>query len=209
MYSPSFGLAIKCVVAPSTSITTRGGGISIISLHYIYQCNVCFSMYFIYSVCLCKCLVSAALSPLHSLHPSSPTLANHFYLVYSQPRAPNPSLSLSRISTEGGLTLLEPHSHMWGQNILIISSLSPKRDWGPERVNPFSPVKMNQPYFLSGISPNRGCSSNRRTPFLLPAHRLQVKNPCTRSGSLFSFCFSVGSSGQCVIILTTRPFLLL
>ena len=33
------------------------------------------------------------------------------------------------------LTLLEPHSHIWGQNTLIISSLSPKRDWGPKRVN--------------------------------------------------------------------------
>ena len=33
------------------------------------------------------------------------------------------------------LTLLEPHSHMWGQTSLIISSLSPKRDWGPKRVN--------------------------------------------------------------------------
>ena len=31
--------------------------------------------------------------------------------------------------------LLEPHSHMWGQNTLIISSLSPKRHWGPKRVN--------------------------------------------------------------------------
>ena len=33
------------------------------------------------------------------------------------------------------LTLLEPHSHMWGQNALICS-LSPKRDWGPKRVKP-------------------------------------------------------------------------
>ena len=32
------------------------------------------------------------------------------------------------------LTLLEPHSHVWGQNPLIMSSLSPKRDWGPKRV---------------------------------------------------------------------------
>ena len=30
------------------------------------------------------------------------------------------------------LSLLEPHSHMWVQNTLIISSLSPKRDWGPK-----------------------------------------------------------------------------
>ena len=30
------------------------------------------------------------------------------------------------------LTSLEPHSHIWGQNALIISSLSPKRDWGPK-----------------------------------------------------------------------------
>ena len=35
------------------------------------------------------------------------------------------------------LTLLEPHSHMWGQDALIISSLSPKRDWGPKRVNTY------------------------------------------------------------------------
>ena len=35
------------------------------------------------------------------------------------------------------LTLLDPHSHMWGQNTLIISSLSPERDWGPKRVKPF------------------------------------------------------------------------
>ena len=33
------------------------------------------------------------------------------------------------------LTPLAPHSHMWGQFTLIISSLSPKRDWGPKRVN--------------------------------------------------------------------------
>ena len=32
------------------------------------------------------------------------------------------------------LTLLEPHSHIWGQFTLNISSLSPKRDWGPKRV---------------------------------------------------------------------------
>ena len=35
-----------------------------------------------------------------------------------------------------GLTPLAPHSHMWGQSTLSISSLSPKRDWGPKRVNP-------------------------------------------------------------------------
>ena len=29
---------------------------------------------------------------------------------------------------------LEPHSHKWGQITLNISSLSPKRDWGPKRV---------------------------------------------------------------------------
>ena len=32
------------------------------------------------------------------------------------------------------LTPLAPHSHMWGQSTLIISSLSQKRDWGPKRV---------------------------------------------------------------------------
>ena len=32
------------------------------------------------------------------------------------------------------LTLLEPHSHMWGHFSLNIGSLSPKRDWGPKRV---------------------------------------------------------------------------
>ena len=37
-------------------------------------------------------------------------------------------------SDDIGITLLEPHSHMWGQNTLIISSLSPKRDCGPKRV---------------------------------------------------------------------------
>ena len=37
-------------------------------------------------------------------------------------------------SPRHALTLLEPHSHIWGQNTLIISSLSPKRDWGPKRV---------------------------------------------------------------------------
>ena len=29
----------------------------------------------------------------------------------------------------------EPHYHLWGQNTLIISSLSPKRHWGPKRDN--------------------------------------------------------------------------
>ena len=38
-------------------------------------------------------------------------------------------------STAKILTLLEPHSHMWGQSTLIIRNLSPKRDWGPKRVN--------------------------------------------------------------------------
>ena len=33
------------------------------------------------------------------------------------------------------LTPLAPYSHMWGQHTLIISSLSPKRNWGPKRVN--------------------------------------------------------------------------
>ena len=33
------------------------------------------------------------------------------------------------------LTLVEPHSHMWGRSTLIISGLSPKRDWGPKRFN--------------------------------------------------------------------------
>ena len=33
------------------------------------------------------------------------------------------------------LTLLAPHSHMWGQITLTVSSLSPKREWGPKRVN--------------------------------------------------------------------------
>ena len=32
------------------------------------------------------------------------------------------------------LTPLAPHSHMWGQSTLIISSVSPKRDRGPKRV---------------------------------------------------------------------------
>ena len=29
---------------------------------------------------------------------------------------------------------LAPQSRMWGQNTLILSSLSPKRDWGPKKV---------------------------------------------------------------------------
>ena len=33
------------------------------------------------------------------------------------------------------LTLLEPQSHMWGQTTQMSSSLSPKRDCGPKRVN--------------------------------------------------------------------------
>ena len=32
------------------------------------------------------------------------------------------------------LTLLAPQSHIWGQSTQTISSLSPKRDWGPKRV---------------------------------------------------------------------------
>ena len=38
-------------------------------------------------------------------------------------------------TTKYGLTLLEPHSHKWGQNTQITSSLSPRRDWGPKRAN--------------------------------------------------------------------------
>ena len=43
------------------------------------------------------------------------------------------------------LTLLEPHFHTWGQNTLIKSTLSAKRDWGPKRVNVvnFSTLKRN------------------------------------------------------------------
>ena len=33
------------------------------------------------------------------------------------------------------LTLLSPHSHMWGQSTQTVSGLSPKRDWDPKRVN--------------------------------------------------------------------------
>ena len=39
-------------------------------------------------------------------------------------------LAEKRMRNTADLTLLEPHSHMWGQNTLTISSLSPKRDWG-------------------------------------------------------------------------------
>ena len=35
--------------------------------------------------------------------------------------------------------LIEPQSHMWGQTSQIPSSLSPKRDCGPEKVNYFGP----------------------------------------------------------------------
>ena len=37
------------------------------------------------------------------------------------------------------LTPLAPHSHKWGQNTLIISILSPKRDCSPKRVKPRFP----------------------------------------------------------------------
>ena len=40
--------------------------------------------------------------------------------------------SIQRISR---LTFLAPQSHMWRQITQIMSSLSPKRDWGPKRVN--------------------------------------------------------------------------
>ena len=37
--------------------------------------------------------------------------------------------------TTSMLTPLAPHSHTWGQRTLNLSSLPPKRDWGPKRVN--------------------------------------------------------------------------
>ena len=37
-------------------------------------------------------------------------------------------------STRQHLTPLAPHSYIGGQSTIVISSLSPKRDWGPKRV---------------------------------------------------------------------------
>ena len=39
------------------------------------------------------------------------------------------------------LTLLALHSHVWGQSTQTISSLPPKRDWGPKRGEPKNIMK--------------------------------------------------------------------
>ena len=70
------------------------------------------------------------------------------------------------------LTLLEPHSHMWGQFTLNISSLSPKRDWGPKRVkaphkNIRGTISGYHPYdcrrFRSGVAWGGGMCVGKKT----------------------------------------------
>ena len=50
----------------------------------------------------------------------------------------------------GSSNLLEPHSHLWGQNTINISSLFPKRDWGPQRVKKHPPQTNIMQHQVSG-----------------------------------------------------------
>ena len=58
---------------------------------------------------------------------------NSFLLLISR-KIPKFRENTKKTGKRSSLTPLEPHSHMWGQNTLIMSSLSPKRDWGSKRV---------------------------------------------------------------------------
>ena len=66
------------------------------------------------------------------------------------------------IFINGISSLLEPHTHMWGQNTLIISSVSPKRDWGPQRVK-YRPSVFRSRYPTLVVSTRRVCRGLNRT----------------------------------------------
>ena len=111
-------------------------------------------------------------------HENLPAYYRYYYLL----------LYTSIIKKKRLLTLLAPHSHMWGQSTLTVSSLSPKREWGPKRVKiVFATAKRvlplhsekNTRYYWKNIF----TSSREQTN----AHRRQqlIGVRCT-SGALFS-----------------------
>ena len=65
------------------------------------------------------------------------------------------------------MTLLEPHSYMWEENAINIGSLSPKRDWGPNRVNT-SKNKKESVHHLIGNKDEHIYDMNRTYLVLVP-----------------------------------------
>ena len=101
------------------------------------------------------------------------------------------------------LNLLAPHSHMWGQSTQNISGSSPKRDWGPRRVDPFRtavPLWGQITQKLSGLSPKRDCGSKKGfkrgavTPLCRSLHPaaqyrgdlVRGSRTCTKTGRVLS-----------------------